>query len=342
MVALRPNPTTVYPKYLFAILRSRETQLQIVNLHVGSLIPHFKKGDFDKLRLPIPDPSLQRYIGDLYYDITELIHRNRRMNETLEQVVRALMKSWFVDFDPVQDSEAHRTPFGVDEATCTLFPSGFEDTRRGKMPRGWTIASVSKVANVNSLSLSAKDKLDTIEYVEISEVSRGEIGNMPLYDRGTEPSRARRRLRHGDTALSTVRPDRGAYFLCLDPPINRLASTGFAVVSPIDVPWTFLYLALTTDEVSEYLGRVADGGAYPAVNPSVISDIEFVLPNKPVLDAFHTIAKPFLQLVEANRLENRTLRQLRDTLLPKLISGEVRIRDAENLVNSTINPKEAA
>jgi type I restriction enzyme S subunit len=166
--------------------------------------------------------------------------------------------------------------------------------------------------------------LETLEYVEISEVSRGNIANIANYQRGEEPSRARRRLRHGDTVLSTVRPDRGSYFLSLNPPKNRVCSTGFAVLTPSKVPWSFLHVALTLPDVSDHLGQMADGGAYPAVRPEVIGAIQVSLPKNPkVLEAFHRTCAPLIEQAEANRTQSRTLATLRDTLLPKLLSGEL-------------------
>jgi len=165
-----------------------------------------------------------------------------------------------------------------------------------------------------------------LEYIEISEVSRGNIANIVTYQRGEEPSRARRRLRNGDTVLSTVRPDRGSYFLSLNPPENRVASTGFAVLTPSKVPWSFLHVALTLPAVSDHLGQMADGGAYPAVRLEVIGAMQVSLPNNPkVLQAFHRICAPLFEQAEANRTQSLILAILRDTLLPKLLSGELSI-----------------
>lgn len=150
------------------------------------------------------------------------------------------------------------------------------------------------------------------------------FANIATYPRGEAPSRARRRLRHGDTVLSTVRPERGSYFLVLNPPENRVASTGFAVLTPTKVPWSFLHAAVTLPEVSDHLGQMADGGAYPAVRPEIIGAMHLALPNEPkILKAFHRLCAPLFEQADANRIQSRTLATLRDTLLPKLLSGEL-------------------
>jgi len=256
--------------------------------------------------------------------LDDKIELNRRMNVTLEAMARALFQSWFVDFDPVRAKLDGRSPTGLDAATAALFPNNWEESQRGKVPAGWRYVPIREVCFLNEWTLSKKDELDTLEYVEISEVSRGEITNIAFYARGSEPSRARRRLRHGDTVLSTVRPDRGAYFLALTPPENRIASTGFAVVTPKTVPWSFIHVALTLPEVSEHLGRLADGGAYPAVRPEIIADLQVLIPNRPeVLAAFHQACASLFKMADANRSQSRTLAALRDTLLPKLLSGSL-------------------
>jgi len=128
--------------------------------------------------------------------------------------------------------------------------------------------------------------------------------------------------------LSTVRPDRGSYFLSLNPPENRVASTGFAVITPTKVPWSFLHIALTLPEVSDHLGHMADGGAYPVVRPEIIGSMQVSLPNNStILEAFHRTCAPLLEQAEANRTQSRTLATLRDTLLPMLLSGQLSVAD---------------
>ena len=333
MVALRANEEVIDPLFLFAALRSPMVQWQIKTLDVSGIIPHFKKTDFDKLHLPYPDMKTQEAIGRIYFDFCAKIELNRRMNETLEGLARAIFQSWFVDFDPVRAQRDGLPPPALSPATAALFPDSFEDSGLGKIPKGWKTATVTELADINSWTLSRNDALDRIDYVEISEVVRGNVANVQTYSRGEEPSRARRRLRHGDTVLSTVRPDRGSYFLCLNPPSTLIASTGFAVVSPTNAPWAFIHAALTRDDVSQHLGQHADGGAYPAVRPEVIGNLLVPWPNERLIaDEFHQRCEPLFQKADENRRESLKLAAIRDALLPKLLSGEIRVAEAERLV----------
>ena len=97
MVAIRADEKKVHPKFLLALLRSPAVQARIEQMHVGTLIPHFKKGDFDKLLLSIPEREVQEFIGDLYFEFSSKIDFNRRMNETLEALAQTIFKSWFVE-----------------------------------------------------------------------------------------------------------------------------------------------------------------------------------------------------------------------------------------------------
>jgi len=142
MVAIRADDRKVYAKYLFAALRSVEVQRRIENMHVGTLIPHFKKGDFDKLYLPVPARHIQTYIGDLYFDLSARVDLLQRANATLEAIAQALFKSWFIDFDPVRAKAEGREPEGRDAATAAPFPAEFEDSPLGAIPKGWRLSRV--------------------------------------------------------------------------------------------------------------------------------------------------------------------------------------------------------
>lgn len=322
------NKQLVDPHYIFYFLKSDVGQHRLLMNTSQTGVPALSRPvtSLKLLEVPLPPLPEQRRIAKILGDLDDKIELNRKMNETLEQMARALFKSWFVDFDPVRAKMEGRTPTGMDAATAALFPNRLVDSELGPIPEGWRINHLSDVSVINALTLAKSDVLQTIEYIEISEVNRGNIARIASYPRGEEPSRARRRLQHGDTVLSTVRPERGCYFLALHPPLNRLVSTGFAVVTPTKVPWSLLHAALTQPEISDHLGQLADGGAYPAVDTDVIRALELVLPVETTLiEEYHRQCASFYQLAEINRNQSRTLSTLRDTLLPKLVSGEVRV-----------------
>ncbi len=298
-----------------------------------SSVPGLNRNDLHAIEVVIPPLAEQQSIAQILGSLDNKIELNRRMNETLEEIARTIFKSWFVDFDPVYAKSCGEQPPGMDAATAALFSDRFEDSELGPIPAGWRVGIIGDLAEYNNWTLGKKDLLDEIEYIEISEVMRGEINSTSLYVRGEEPSRARRRLRHGDTVLSTVRPDRGAYFLSLNPSPSLIASTGFAVFTPIDTNWSFLYSALIRAEVFERLGSLADGAAYPAIAPEVIAALPVVIPPTELQVAFHNIAALLYEQADQNRFQSRTLAKTRDVLLPKLVSGEVRVGEVDNLIH---------
>jgi len=151
---------------------------------------------------------------------------------------------------------------------------------------------------------------------------------------GKAPFRARRSLRSGDTIVGTVRPGNRSFAFIHEADLCLTASTGYAVLSPKVVHNTaFVYLAATQDTSIEHLAHVADGGAYPAVRPDVVSALGCVVPPAAILRAFNAVACPLLEKVAANQQQAQTLATLRDTLLPRLISGQLRLPEAEALAH---------
>lgn len=334
---LTADPSKVNPHFAYYVFSSEEQRDYVLRNAIQTGVPHTNLGILRDTPLLLPSLAEQCAIAEILDSFDDKIELNQRMNETLEGIARATYKSWFVDFDPVRAKMEGRQPYGMDRDVAALFPDSLWDSEVGGVPLGWRPQSLSGFARVNAWTLTAKDELNPILYVDISSVSRGEISERATFERGTEPSRARRRPAHGDTVLSTVRPDRGSYFLCMHPPENLIVSTGFATVTPLRVPWTFLHAAVTREDVFEYLGHMADGAAYPAVRPSVIEDLQIVVPDRlELLNAYHQIYEPMFSHAAANREESKTIASLRDSLLPKLISGEVRIRDAEQMAEAAL------
>ena len=327
---IRLDDTKAVPRFIHYVLSSPDCRGLVHRSVAQSAQPNFNLRDIGGLPVPALSIPEQRAIAHILGTLDDKIELNRRMNETLEAIAQALFKSWFVDFDPVRAKAEGRDP-GLPKPITDLFPDSFEDSDLGEIPKGWRVGTLADVAEVNAWTLGREDSLEVIDYIEISEVMRGEVANIVRYDRGCEPSRARRRLRHGDTVLSTVRPDRGARFLCLSPAETLIASTGFAVLTPRDGHWAFLHSAVLRREVSDELGRLADGGAYPAVRPEAIAGLKVVVPAGPILTAFEKFARPAFERAVQNRSESKTLTVLRDTLLPKLISGELRVLNGERI-----------
>ena len=304
----------------------------------GSAIPSTSRESFYCLPVRVPPLRQQQAIACILGALDDKIELNRRMNETLEAMARAIFKSWFVDFDPVRAKAEGQQPPGLAPHIADLFPNTFEESELGEIPKGWKISILSDISETNAKNWTARSHPEEIEYVDLSNTKWGVIESTAILAWKEAPSRARRIARVGDTIVATTRPGNGSYAF-----ISRgglTVSTGFAVLTPIKrIYQNFLYLAATSSENINRLANLADGhgGAYPAVRPNEVSETVIVLPNdEGIVEVFETITSPIRDRIEFNKKETSTLAALRDTLLPRLISGELRVPDAERIVGRAL------
>jgi type I restriction enzyme S subunit len=328
LVLLRADGTMVYPPFLRWLVRGPEWWEQIGKfLNVGAVFDSLRCADIPNFELRIPPLPEQRAIAHILGTMDDKIELNRRMNETLEAIARALFRSWFVDFDPVRAKAEGRDP-GLPKHIADLFPSCFVDSELGEMPEGWEIGTLADFASLNPETWSRDTRPEVINYIDLSNTKWGRIEAVAAYPQKDAPSRAQRVLRPRDTIVGTVRPGNGSYAFITEDGLT--GSTGFAVLRPRKAEYAeFVYLAATVRDNIESLSHLADGGAYPAVRPEVVAATQVVQANKKVLTGFSKNITPLLQRIAQNERESRILAALRDTLLPKLISGELRVKDAE-------------
>jgi type I restriction enzyme S subunit len=329
---------TLLPGFLRYWAQGDEFRAQLDAMKTSTdMAPYLSLTDQRRLRITVPDPRSQCGIAAVLEALDDRISHHRRANETLDGIASVLFKSWFLDFDPVVAKRDGRVPVGVPADAVQLFPRHFDDSKLGPIPSGWRVGRLGDLAQMNALSLSPKDALSEIKYIEISDVHRGDVGHCTTYARGTEPSRARRIVRHGDAVISAVRPERGAYFLCLQPSPGLLVSTGFVVLTPRCRHWGVVYCAATSDDALDYYELHADGGAYPAMRPEAVESMPIAMPPNDTLQVrLSSVVEPFLERAHANRVEAQTLAALRDALIAPLLSGEVTIKTAEKVLAKVV------
>lgn len=327
-----PHDTTLWvkdfkgnlPRFVYYFFRGMTQHL--TRLDVGSANPTLNRNHVHPIQVRWPPLPEQRAIAHVLGTLDDKIELNRKMSETLEELARTLFKSWFVDFDPVHAKAAGKKPFGMDDATAALFPDSFEDSELGPIPSGWRVAALGEVAALNPEQWTSRNHPPAIDYLDLSSASRGVFGTPSRMSWGDSPSRARRVLRDWDTAFGTVRPGNRSFGLVLSASEVLTGSTGFAVLRPDDERWRgFVYLCVTRDANVEYFSVVADGSAYPAVAQEVVHQTSCVLPDDDVVSCFQRVVEPMFLRIDAATSESRTLAELRDTLLPKLLSGELRV-----------------
>jgi type I restriction enzyme, S subunit len=256
------------------------------------------------IKFPVPEFREQRRIADILSAYDDLIDNNRRRIALLEEAARMLYREWFVHF---------------------RFPGHEHVKIVDGLPEEWERRKVGDIAQTNGASYGAKELPDQINYIDISSVTKGRIVSRNSMSSTEAPGRARRRTRDGDIIWSNVRPNLRAYALVLQPDEADVFSTGFTTLSAIEVPFTWLYQFVTTDNFVGHLVNHATGAGYPAVRPDDFERATVVLPPKVLLTNYHEATEPSFRLIAKLDQQNEKLVQARDLLLPRLMSGEIAV-----------------
>ncbi|MCE1182596.1 MAG: restriction endonuclease subunit S [Rhodocyclales bacterium] len=297
---------------------------------------HVTKRDLESMKGGYPSDSEQRAIAHILGTLDDKIENLRRQSETQEAMARALFKAWFVDFEPVRAKAEGRwlqgeSLPGMPAHLYDLFPDRFVELELDEIPDGWEITTLAAFAALNPESWTKRTRTGEIRYVDLSNTKWGRIDSVTNYEADDAPSRAQRVLRPLDTIVGTVRPGNGSYALVADDGLT--GSTGFAVLRPLRRECSeFVYLAATSRENIERLSNLADGGAYPAVRPEIVSGTQVPRAGQELINEFSKQVSPMLAGMADNERTSQALALLRDTLLPKLISGDLRIQDAEEFL----------
>jgi type I restriction enzyme, S subunit len=296
---------------------------RIARMDVGSANPTLNRNHVHPIEIRWPPLDEQRAIAHILGTLDDKIELNRRTNETLVAIARALFKSWFVDFDPVRAKVEGLDP-GLSTSLTDLFPDSFLESELGEIPKGWKHATIAEYAVLNPESWSKETRPETIDYVDLSNTKWGRIESTTSYSWKDAPSRAQRVLRQGDTIVGTVRPGNGSYaFVAAD---GLTGSTGFAVLRPRCPEYAeFVYLAATDSANISALSHAADGGAYPAVRPEAVGATPAIRPARAAIARFSALCSPLFARMAQNERTCCALAAVRDMLLPKLLSEEVTI-----------------
>ena len=312
MVALRANKRLVCPQYLFAALRSPQVKASIDNMNVGTMIPHFKKGDFDKLLIPVPDRGEQESIGNIYYSFSLAIENKRKTNETLEAMAKALFKSWFVDFDPVR-AKAEGRPTGLPAEISDLFPDSFQDSELGEIPSGWKVEQLGEVIELAYGKPLKEEQRNGGSYPVFG--SNGVVGSHDEYLVEAPGIVVGRKGNPGTVEWS----EKNFY------PID---TTFFVIKKKGGLGMRFLFYCLKNQNLS----NLSADSAVPGLNRNHAYMNNQLLPPAEVAFAFERQLEVIFNRKAFLAEEINTLGATRDALLPKLISGEIRIPDAEKML----------
>ena len=299
MIALRADDNKIYNKYLFAVLRSREIQQQIYNTNVGDVIPHFKKQFLDQLLIPVPERSMQEAIGDLYYTLSFKTELNKKINDNLEQQAQAYFQELFVDnSDPA-----------------------------------WTLGTVSDLGAVVGGSTPSKSKPeyyteDGIAWITPKDLSINKAkfishGENDITELGLKNSSA------------SIMPE-GTVLFSSRAPIGYIAiasgevttNQGFkSIVPKPEIGTAYVYFFLKHN--LPVIEGMASGSTFKEVSGSTMKNVPAVIPDTEALARFNNFCAPIFAQQRILEEQNQSLATLRDSLLPKLMSGEIDVSDIQ-------------
>jgi len=329
---IRPRPCELDPRFLRYFLVSPRMQLQMLGwAHAGATRNALTKGMIESFTVPQPPLNVQRRIADVLGTLDDKIELNRRMNRTLEKMASALFKSWFIDFDPVRAKADGRAP-NLPAEIADLFPDSFEDSDLGPIPKGWKAKPLPEAIDINPKRTLAKGTL--APFLEMS--------NMPT--RGPSPDAWRLRemgsgmkFVNGDTLVARITPclenGKTAFVDFLADGEVGWGSTEYLVLRPLgDIPPVFAYLLARTGDFRSFaIQQMTGSSGRQRVPADSLTKYSIVGPenNSPIFRAFGQFVSPLFRRISAAMRQSRNLARMRDTLLPKLLSGEIEVSEVE-------------
>lgn len=326
--AKNPNDS----KYLEYFLRSIESYWDVLE-GSGSVFGNATKSDLSSLYVPWPEMKEAREaIGCILGSLDDKIELNRQLCKTLEDTAQAIFKSWFVDFDPVHAKAAGKQPVGLKPEIAALFPDSFEDSEVGKIPKGWRVTGLDSLGTfLNGLALQKYPPLndDSLPVVKIAQLRTNDTASA---DRASANIGLEYIVNDGDILFSWSGSLECVIWFGGAGALNQHL---FKVTSARYSKW-FLYLWIHR-HLPEFR-HIAAGKATTMghIQRHHLKEAKVLVPHNNLLSSEDKIMEPIFEAIISRSLENRKLAVLRDTLLPKLVSGEIRVEDAERIMERSV------
>jgi type I restriction enzyme S subunit len=337
IIALRGRPNTLDNLFLKYSLQSSYVQEQLRARASGTTVLGIKQSELRRVTLMLPPISEQRAIADILGPLDDRIALNRRMNETLEAMARALFKSWFVDFDPVRAKAEGRTPTGMDAEIGELFPSEFVDGQMGAVPKGWAAVPLYDIATyVNGAAYAAfqpNGDRRGLPIVKIAELKAGVTDQTKFSD---VEMPAKYRLSTGEILFSwSGNPDTSIDTFVWTHGPAWLNQHIFRVQPHRDeerswVMSTLKYLRPVFAEIAR--NRQTTGLGH--VTAGDMKRLLVVRPTSRIILAWAKTVGPVIERVFRNMIEGQHLARVRDVLLPALLSGEISVPAADTALEA--------
>jgi type I restriction enzyme S subunit len=333
LVLLRADESKVFKPFLRWLVRGPNWWEQIGKfLNVGAVFDSLRCADVPNFELPVPPISEQKSIAEILGALDSKIDLNRRTNETLEKMARTLFTSWFMNFDPVRERAARRAPLGMGADLAALFPTGFQDSELGEIPKGWTIKALYDCAEyLNGLAFKQEDFVDAavgLPVIKIAEIKNG-IASQTKYTAKALPSEYR--LADGDLLFTwSGSPETSIDTFIWHGGAGWLNQHIFKITPRSPLGRAFVFLMLK--HFKPVFIEIAKNKQTTGLGHVTLKDLKrltIAIPNDGILDAFEKLVSPLLDRMDVLRQQSNVLAGMRDALLPKLLSGELRINITE-------------
>ncbi|MGL5306586.1 MAG: restriction endonuclease subunit S [Aeromonas veronii] len=330
VITLRGKTGFLDNAYLLYLLQTEEMQDQLTSRATGTTVLGIKQSELRKVKVKVPPLDLQQSAAGALKTLDDRIALLREANATLEAIAQALFKSWFVDFDPVHARARGEQPAGLAPEVAVLFPDSFEESDLGMVPKGWSLSPLSEAYETNPTRKLKKGEM--APYLDMASVATSGHTVAGVADRemgsGTK-------FINGDTLLARITPclenGKTAFVDFLAQEQTGWGSTEFVVLRPkAPLPTYHGYLLARHPAFREHAIQSMSGtSGRQRVQNDVLGRYLVTVPSEKVAMAFNDVISPLQQKITENHRQAQPLVNLRDTLLPRLISGQLRLPDAE-------------
>ena len=327
IVCMRGKGKKLDNTFLRYRLVSPVQQQVLASYATGTTVLGISQKALRSMPISFPSHAEQKSIGQILAALDDMIELNRRMNETLESMAREIFKDWFVNFGPTLAKAEDRAPYLAPEL-WDLFPRALDDENK---PQGWKMKTLADIADSPKRGVSPRDVDDDTPYIGLEHMPRRSIALNEWEGAGKVTSN-KAGFKKGEFLFGKLRP----YFHKVGvAPLDGICSTDIVVVTPRAPHLSaFTLSCLSSDEFVSYTDQASTGTKMPRTNWKTMAQYKMFCPDEQIARAFQSLAQPLVETVSANIYESRTLARTRDFLLPKLMSGEIRLREAEKAVEA--------
>jgi type I restriction enzyme S subunit len=336
---IRPNPKHIDPRYLRYFLAAPFMQAFMLGLAAaGATRNALTKSMIEDFRIPALEIENQRAIASTLGALDDKIDLNRRVNDTLEAMARAIFKDWFVDFGPTRAKMEGRAPYLAPDI-WVLFPKILEASKMGAIPAGWRVAAVRELTRSIQYGLTQSAKLRQVgpRFLRITDIQSGKVdwSKVPFCE-VTPEEHERYRLRSGDILVARTGASTGENIFLPRAPeavfASYLVRFQFPDLSTARLVGSFM----RSEAYFDYVAGCIGGSAQPNASAQLLAGASLVYPTQDMACKFNEIVSQFDAQIEANNACSETLAATRDLLLPKLMSGEIRVKDAAIIAETAL------